>query len=110
MRWVADGLGAQGIIGYAGVFVLGAQSDVQTIAVAPTAQGHGIGRVLMKYLMASAREQGATQMILEVRADNEPAIALYQGLGFEVISSRRDYYAPGIDASIMRIRPLEQAP
>lgn len=100
----------QGIIGYAGLFVLGAESDVQTIAVAPTARGRGIGRVLMEHLMASAREQGATQMILEVRADNEPAIALYQGLGFEVISSRRDYYAPGIDARIMRIRPLVQAP
>lgn len=100
----------QEIIGYAGLFVLGAQSDVQTIAVAPTAQGRGIGRMLMEHLMASARQQGATQMILEVRADNAPASALYQGLGFEVISTRRDYYAPGIDARIMRVRPLERAP
>lgn len=99
-----------GIIGYAGLFVLGAESDVQTIAVAPAAQGRGVGRMLMGHLIGSAREQGATQMILEVRADNEPAIALYKGLGFEVISSRRDYYAPGIDASIMRLRPLVQAP
>jgi ribosomal-protein-alanine N-acetyltransferase len=94
------------IIAYAGIFVLGAESDVQTIAVAPTAQGRGIGRALMDHLMAAAREQGATQMLLEVRSDNGPAIAMYQALNFEQISIRRDYYAPGIDARIMRRRPL----
>ena len=31
---------------------------------------------------------------------------LLKQLGFEQISARRDYYAPGVDARIMRRRPL----
>ena len=94
------------IIGYAGVFVLGSESDVQTIAIAPSGQGRGLGRALMEHLLEQARQQGATQMILEVRADNEPAVRLYRALGFVQISTRRGYYGPGIDAWIMRLRPL----
>jgi len=94
------------IVGYGGIFVLGAESDVQTIAIASSAQGRGIGRALMEHLMSAARQQGASQMLLEVRSDNIPAISLYQRLGFEQISIRRSYYAPGVDARIMRRRPL----
>ena len=94
------------ILAYGGIFILGADSDVQTIAVAPRAQGRGIGRMLMEHLMDCAREEEATSMMLEVRSDNLPAIDLYQRLGFEQISIRRDYYAPGVDARIMRRRPL----
>ncbi|MBU6244514.1 MAG: ribosomal protein S18-alanine N-acetyltransferase [Actinomycetales bacterium] len=109
-RWflVAERSGDAGprIIGYAGLFVLGADADVQTIAVAADAQGGGIGRTLMHRLIDLARERGAVQLMLEVRSDNEGAIGLYERLGFERISTRRDYYAPGVDAYVMRLRPL----
>jgi len=94
------------ILAYGGIFILGADSDVQTIAVAPRAQRRGIGRTLMEHLMDCAREEEARSMMLEVRSDNLPAIDLYQRLGFEQISIRRDYYAPGVDARIMQRRPL----
>ena len=109
-RWylVAEEIGDAGaiVVGYAGLFVLGAQSDVQTIGVAPAAQGSGLGSRLMHRLIGLARERGATQLMLEVRSDNEVAIRLYERLGFERISIRRDYYAAGVDAHIMRLRPL----
>lgn len=94
------------IIGYAGMVFVGAEADVQTIAVAPDAQGHGWGRVLLDVLIEDARSCGCAQLMLEVRADNEPAIALYAHAGFEVISTRRSYYGPGEDAVIMRLRPI----
>ena len=43
--------------------------------------------------------------MLEVRADNPAARALYAGAGFEQLSMRRRYYQPGdVDALVLRKR------
>lgn len=98
-----------GVLGYAGLAGSGAEADVQTIAVAPAAQGTGLGRLLLDALVDRAAQQGATSVLLEVRADNIAAIALYRRAGFERISLRRRYYQPGdVDALIMRLRPARR--
>jgi ribosomal-protein-alanine acetyltransferase len=80
------------------------QADIQTIAVAATARRHGLGRALMRQLIAQARERGAREVFLEVRADNPTAKALYDDLGFEAIAVRPKYYQPdGVDAIVMRL-------
>ena len=94
------------IIGYAGAFLLAPDSDVQTIAVSPRDQGRGVGAILLTWLIEQAVAQGCRQMLLEVRSDNVPAIAMYERFGFVRISVRRDYYEHGIDAVIMRLRPI----
>jgi len=92
------------IAGYAGVDCGGEVADVMTIAVAPAAQGRGIGRVLMGWLTAQARSAGAEHLMLEVRADNVAAQQLYSSTGFATLSVRRRYYQPGdVDALIMRV-------
>lgn len=96
----------EAITGYAGVFVLPPDADVQTIAVASDAQGSGLGAQLLAQLIDIAGDAGCHQLMLEVRSDNDAAIALYERFGFERISSRTDYYGPSIDAHIMRLRPL----
>lgn len=99
--------GDQGaIVGYAGAYCLPPDADVQTIAVAAEWVGRGIGRRLLTELLRIAVGEGCTQMMLEVRSDNVPAIALYGSEHFEQISVRRGYYAPGVDALIMRARPI----
>jgi ribosomal-protein-alanine N-acetyltransferase len=95
------------LAGYAGLLVPGPEADVQTIAVAPSAQGRGVGTRLLRALTAQAVRSGARSLLLEVRAHNAAAIALYEREGFERITVRRRYYQPGdIDAWIMRRRPL----
>jgi len=94
------------IVGYAGSFVLSPEADVQTIGVAVDHQGQGIGALLLTTLIEQAIQAQAAQLILEVRSDNGAAIAMYQRFGFERISSRPNYYAPDVDALIMRLRPL----
>lgn len=79
------------------------QADIQTIAVVPEARRGGLGRVLMGSLIAEARDRGAQEVFLEVRADNPGAQALYESLGFERIAVRPRYYQGGIDAVIMRL-------
>jgi len=80
------------------------QADIQTIAVAESARRRGLGRVLMQRMIAEARDRGAAELFLEVRADNPAAQALYESLGFERIAVRPHYYQPdGVDAIIMRL-------
>jgi ribosomal-protein-alanine N-acetyltransferase len=81
---------------------------VQTIAVSGTAQGRGVGRLLLEKLIAIAVSHECSQLLLEVRSDNVSALGMYERFGFESISKRRDYYASGVDALIMRLRPLPQ--
>ena len=95
---------AGAVVGYAGVDHGGEVADVMTIAVAPTAQGTGLGQVLMDWLVADARRGGAEHLMLEVRADNMAAQRLYTKMGFEMLTVRRRYYQPGdVDAHIMRL-------
>ncbi|NLT55840.1 MAG: ribosomal protein S18-alanine N-acetyltransferase [Actinomycetales bacterium] len=106
-RWYVVAESGTELVGYAGLMVSGAEADVQTVAVAPGAQGRGIGSLLLRALVGEASLRGATAVLLEVRADNAPAIALYQRHGFTRIAIRRGYYQPGgIDAWIMRLRPI----
>ena len=92
------------VVGYAGVDCGGEVADVMTIAVAPAAQGQGVGAVLMHWLIAEARRSGAEHLMLEVRADNAVAQCLYSTAGFSMLNVRRKYYQPGdVDALIMRM-------
>jgi len=93
------------LVAYAGLRaapVDAGQGDIQTIAVKKSHQGRGVGRALLLDLMDEAQRRGVRELFLEVRADNEPAIALYQSLGFREIDRRAGYYQPdGVDAIVM---------
>jgi ribosomal-protein-alanine N-acetyltransferase len=96
------------LVGYAGIARLGRtppfEYEIHTIGVDPAHQGHGIGRALMDRLLAWTGP-GAV-VFLEVRTDNEPAIRLYESLGFVTIGLRKRYYrASGADAFTMRRDP-----
>jgi len=91
------------VVGYGGIMVTGADADVQTLGVARGEQGRGTGRALLRALRAEAVEAGATHLLLEVRADNEPAQNLYRSEGFVQIARRARYYQPDdVDALILR--------
>ncbi|MFL6151512.1 MAG: ribosomal protein S18-alanine N-acetyltransferase [Ornithinibacter sp.] len=92
-----------GMLGYAGLDHGGDVADVMTIAVAPGAQGRGVGGRLLDELERRARARGAASVMLEVRADNAAALRLYERAGFMLQSTRRRYYQPGdVDALVMR--------
>jgi [ribosomal protein S18]-alanine N-acetyltransferase len=100
------------LLGYAGLAVVAGppevETEVHTIGVHPDAQGRGLGRRLLDGLLGRADELSAV-VFLEVRTDNEPAMALYRSTGFEIVGTRRNYYRPsGADAYTMRrpARPL----
>lgn len=95
------------LLGYAGLDHAGDTADVMTIVVAPSARRAGLGRDLLAALLDRAGRGGAEHLLLEVRADNEPAIAMYRRAGFEVLTTRPGYYraadgGSAIDAWVMR--------
>ena len=90
------------VLGYGGLDHGGEVSDVMTVVVAPAGRGTGAGRRLLTELEARAAARGAEHVMLEVRADNEAALGLYESGGYRVLSRRRGYYQSGVDALVMR--------
>lgn len=82
------------------------------VAVVPHAKGRGIGRTLVTTLINQLESIDITRVYLEVRADNTPAMSLYESLGFEPIAVLADYYADDIHGIRMRRipNPLAQHP
>ncbi|MBQ7124652.1 MAG: GNAT family N-acetyltransferase [Oscillospiraceae bacterium] len=54
--------------------------------------GKGIGTGIMNVLMDFAKKSGAEVLELQVRSDNEGAIALYKKFGFEKIGTNEKYF------------------
>lgn len=99
---------ADRLVGYAGLgYVAGppqVEAEIHTIGVDPAYQGRGIGRKLLRGLLAIADAQHAT-VFLEVRTDNDIARRLYESEGFRVVGLRKRYYSNGADAHTMRRDP-----
>ena len=90
------------LLGYAGLASYGAEAYVQTIGVARTHWGQGVGTVLLGSLLAEAERRGAKSIVLEVRAENDRAQRLYERFGFSTVGVRKHYYQPsGADARVM---------
>ncbi|MFB6156337.1 MAG: ribosomal protein S18-alanine N-acetyltransferase [Haloferacaceae archaeon] len=80
---------------------------LKDLAVRPADRGQGVGRRLLGRSLARMRESGATVAKLEVRASNDPALALYRDAGFEAARRIPRYYEDGEDAFLMT-RDLER--
>ncbi len=87
--------------GYADVAIGAEEAEILNIAVAPQAQGRGIGGTLLRAMLDAVTDARVHRVLLEVRPDNAPAISLYERAGFRSIGLRRDYYALGVDALLM---------
>jgi ribosomal-protein-alanine N-acetyltransferase len=104
-RWYVVAARAGRLVGYAGLLATRHTADVQTVAVAPTEQGQGLGSRLLRAVLDEAARRDVGEVLLEVRADNEVAQRLYAAHGFDRIGLRRGYYQPGrVDAVVMRRR------
>lgn len=90
------------VIGYASLRFVDREGDVNTIAVAKEHQGKGFGKQLLDWMLETAKLNGVKELFLDVRADNQAAISLYQKVGFDRIDVRRNYYENKIDALVMR--------
>jgi len=65
------------------VKIEGDHAGLFAVTTAESLRGKGLGRAIVAALLKEARRRKARLAYLQVTADNEPALALYRGFGFE---------------------------
>lgn len=91
------------VVGYIGSQSAAGESDIMNLAVLPEGRRFGVAMALISALEDSLKKAGNTALMLEVRDSNEPAITLYEKMGFVCVGVRPKYYFhPREDARIMR--------
>jgi len=82
------------------------ETELLTLAVDPTHQRHGNGKLLLTQFETEAHKRGATVVFLEVAANNTAARGLYGSTGYRESGCRANYYTPPagpkIDAILLR--------
>ena len=94
------------VIGYCLYQVIFEQAEILRIGTHPDYQRQGIASQLFATLNNELINNKVESLLLEVRADNAPALALYEQQAFAVIHTRKNYYQlphqPSVDALILQ--------
>jgi ribosomal-protein-alanine N-acetyltransferase len=97
-----DGIPGGALLGYVMFWVVFEELHLMNLAVSPEVRRRGIATRLIRHALSVGAARGAKTALLEVRASNAAAIAMYQQLGFIKKDVRRGYYEnPREDAVIM---------
>lgn len=95
---------ANGVVGYAGAWLVYDEGQITNIAIRPSARRQGFGAKLTSALIEECFKRGMPEIFLEVRISNLSALSLYRQLGFTVKGMRKNYYSePKEDAYIMSL-------
>ena len=95
------------VVGMLVLWMIIDEAHIATLATHPDFRRQGIAEQLLITALEKASEEGAQSALLEVRAGNETAQALYQKYGFEVVGSREHYYKDNNeDAVLMTLKRL----
>lgn len=99
--WLSAGRGRRGIAiedgrvaGYVAVVPLPGWSDhvgELRLVVDPEQRGRGLGRDLARWALLQALECGLTKLFVEVVAEQDGAVAMFQALGFHAEGLLRDH-------------------
>lgn len=83
------------VAGYIHTQLIMDEVTVLNLFVSPGSRRQGIAVQLLRAAQKRARQDGAARCLLEVRAGNQAALALYQSMGFTEDGRRKGYY-PGV--------------
>ncbi len=100
--WLEEGADGR-LAGYAAFRWDGFDGHLLRIAVPPALRRQGVASRLLGAGLGWLRGLGAENCHLEVRATNQPAIALYQRFGFGLAGRRSRYYSDGCDALLFSL-------
>jgi ribosomal-protein-alanine N-acetyltransferase len=90
-------------LGASVVWVVADELHVLDVATHPAHRREGVGRTLVRDILALAKDRRARHLYLEVRRSNVAAITLYRSAGFAAVGVRRRYYSDDEDAIEMSL-------
>ncbi len=113
--WVAELTGAGctcsppriGILGFLIGRAAADEFEILNMAVSPGNRRQGIGSKLLACALEFSRVSGSARVYLEVRASNEPAIALYTSHGFTECGRRALYYCDPVEDALLLALDLD---
>jgi len=80
------------LVGAATMQWRGDPCEIMELAVAPERQGQGIGRAIVAWLIAEARQRGRSAVLVGTANSSIGNIAFYQKIGFRMDHVRKDYF------------------
>ncbi len=100
----AEGVSAdERLAGFIASRLVADELHINNIAVRPAFRRKGLGGALLLEVLKEGLRLGAQMAVLEVRATNHTAQALYERYGFRIVGRRGGYYSePPEDALVMR--------
>jgi ribosomal-protein-alanine N-acetyltransferase len=101
----AEGTGRR-LGGYIAARINADELHVNNIGVWPESRRRGVGGALLGATLDHAARCGAREAVLEVRAGNLPAQAMYERFGFAVVGMRKSYYKEPVEDAKIMTRPL----
>jgi len=102
--WVARREPGEAPVGFVLVLDVADEAHLLDLVVEPSMRRRGVGRALVERVISETRRSGARVVLLEVRASNAAARALYGSLGFVECGVRPRYYSDkDEDAILMRL-------
>ena len=83
------------------------EAEILTLAVSPSERRKGLASFLMESFIRKAKLARVDRIILEVAADNKPALDLYIKYSFIRIGERKAYYTSNTQVSASNALVLE---
>jgi [ribosomal protein S18]-alanine N-acetyltransferase len=93
------------VVGYLCANIIIDEGHILNLAVHPDYRERGIATSLIQEVLETMKTGGSRSVFLEVRSSNKEALNMYEGFGFGLLGTRKDYYiSPVEDAVVMVLR------
>jgi ribosomal-protein-alanine N-acetyltransferase len=94
------------VIGFCALRLVVDELHVENLGIDESRRRQGLGRFLLEAAIAAGLRHGARKALLEVRASNAAAQALYLSMGFHEVATRAGYYSAPLEDAIVLARDL----
>jgi [ribosomal protein S18]-alanine N-acetyltransferase len=89
------------LTGFLILSIVSDEAEIIQVAVKTGFSRLGIGSSLVKDAVFFSMHNGVSEIFLEVRASNEPAVRTYLKNGFEKVGVRKSYYSDPVEDAVM---------